>query len=151
MRVLEKVLPEAEQHNVRLGLENVSILTPETSYIHTLNEALDVVEAVGSPYLGVTMEFNNAWIERGLYENLRHRHKWLTIAQVSDFRLGTFCTRQRVPVGDGVIPLRRMVHALDDAGYTGYYDIELMGSVIEEVGYANAIRRSVTAFKNLWD
>jgi sugar phosphate isomerase/epimerase len=148
--VLERVLPEAERHGVRLGVEHHNTLRPELSFINTLDGALDLVEEVGSPHLGVVMEVNNAWIERGLYDNLRRRHKWLAIVQVNDFRLGTTCTNQRVPIGDGVIPLRPIVHTLHAAGYRGFYDIELLGPVIEELGYAEAIRRSVAAFSSLW-
>src|SRR5262249_40618630 len=86
---LEPGLPEAERHGVRLGIEHHNTLRPELSFINKLDDALDLVEEVGSPHLGVVMEVNNAWIERGLYDNLRRRHQWLAIVQVNDFRLGT--------------------------------------------------------------
>jgi sugar phosphate isomerase/epimerase len=151
LRVMDRVLPEAERHHVRLGIENVNALTPQTSFVHTLKDALDLVEEVGSAHLGVVMETNNAWVERGLYDNLRDRHHWLTIVQLNDFRIGTLCAHQRVPLGDGAIPLRRIVHTLAGAGYAGCYDIELVGPAIEEMGYAEAIRRSVATFRSLWD
>jgi sugar phosphate isomerase/epimerase len=149
-RLIERVLPEAERHGVRLGLENITPLRPDLSFVHTLAEALDLVEAIGSPHLGVTLEINNAWVERGLYEDLRRRHRWLTIVQLNDFRFGTLCAHQRVPLGDGAIPLRRIVHTLADAGYGGCFDIEVVGAAVEEMGYAEAIRRSVAAYRGYW-
>ena len=49
---------------------------------------------MGSSQLGVVMETNNAWVERGLYDNLRDRQRWLTIVQLNDFRIGN---RQAFP------------------------------------------------------
>jgi hypothetical protein len=37
------------------------------------------------------------------------------------------------------------------AGYTGDYDLELIGPAIEEIGYAAAIERSVAALNRLWN
>jgi sugar phosphate isomerase/epimerase len=150
LRVLDRLLPEAERHGVRLAIENHSRLRPEVGFVHELHEALDLVEEVGSPHLGVVAEMNNAWTERGLYDNLRRRHHWIAIVQVNDHRLGTACVRERVPIGDGVIPLRRIVRTLKDAGYAGFFDLELLGPAQEELGYAEAIRRSVAAFRELW-
>jgi len=149
-RVVDRLLPEAERHGVRLGIEHHNPLRPELSFVNRLSDALDLVEEVGAAYLGVVLEVSNAWTERGLHDNLRRRHRWLVIVQVNDFRLPTLCTNQRVPIGDGAIPLGAIVGTLREAGYRGDYDLELLGPVIEEVGYAEAIRRSVTAFKELW-
>jgi sugar phosphate isomerase/epimerase len=45
--------------------------------------------------------------------------------------------------GDGDIPLSRIIGQLLDAGYDGVFDIEIIGSRIEDEGYESAIRRSL--------
>jgi sugar phosphate isomerase/epimerase len=143
-RAVEPILPEAERHGIRLGIEHHSSLKPELSFVHRFHDALDIVEALGSPYLGVILECNNAWVERDLYTNIARRQCWIVIVQVNDFRPPVTGTNQRVPVGDGVIPLRRILAALRAAGYTGDYDLEL-------IGHAAAIERSVAALNRLWN
>ncbi len=71
---------------------------------------------------------------RALYANIRDRLARVAIVQVSDFKAGTMAASQRVVIGDGDIPLRRICHALAGAGYTGWYDIELLGAAIEARG-----------------
>ena len=71
--------------------------------------------------------------------------------QISDFRVGTLAASERVVIGDGDIPLRRLCAALADAGYEGWYDIELLGSAIEAEGYAAVVPRAVARFRELWD
>ena len=144
------LLPDAERLGVRLAIEPTSQLRMDLAFLHTFDEALDFADALDSPWLTVTLELNNAWIERRLYENIRRRCRRIGIVQISDFRVGTLAASERVVIGDGDIPLRRLCAALADAGYEGWYDIELLGPAIEAEGYAAVVPRAVARFRELW-
>jgi len=148
--LLEALLPEAERVRVRLAIEPVSQLRVDLGFLHSFDEALDLADAVGSPWLGVVLELSNAWIERRLYENLRARTARIALVQVSDFKVGTLRASDRVVIGDGDIPLRRICGALAAAGYDGWYDIELLGPAIEAEGYEAVVPRAIAAFRALW-
>ena len=148
--LLEALLPEAARLGVRLAVEPVSQLRMDLGFLHTFADALDFVDALGSPWCGVVLEVNNAWIERGLYANIRDRTDRIAVVQVNDFKVGTLRANERVVIGDGDIPLRRICHALADAGYDGWYDIELLGPAIDAEGYASVVPRAVAAFRALW-
>ena len=70
--------------------------------------------------------------------------------QVSDFKVGTMSASDRVVIGDGDIPLRRLCGALAEAGYDGWYDIELLGPAIEAEGYEAVVPRAIARFRGLW-
>jgi sugar phosphate isomerase/epimerase len=70
--------------------------------------------------------------------------------QVSDFAVGTLCANERVVMGDGHIPLRRICAALAAAGYERWYDIELLGPAIEAEGYESVLPRAIARFRELW-
>jgi len=144
------LLPDAERLGVRLAIEPTSQLRMDLAFLHTFDEALDFADALDSPWLTVTLELNNAWIERRLYENIRRRCRRIGVVQISDFRVGTLAASERVVIGDGDIPLRRLCAALADAGYEGWYDIELLGPAIEAEGYAAVVPRAVARFRELW-
>jgi sugar phosphate isomerase/epimerase len=148
--LVEALLPAAERARVRLALEPTSQLRMDLAFLHTLDEALDYAEGFGSRWLGVVLELNNAWIERRLYENIRRRTAGIAIVQVSDFKVGTLRASERVVIGDGDIPLRRICRALADAGYDGWYDIELLGPAIESEGYESVVPRAIARFRDLW-
>ena len=148
--LLEALLPAAERLGVRLAIEPVSQLRVDLGFLHSFHDALDFVDAIGSPSLGVVLELNNAWSERGLYGNLRDRVDRVAIVQVSDFKSGTMAASERVVIGDGDIPLRRICRACADAGYTGWYDIELLGPAIEAEGYEAVVPRALARFRELW-
>ncbi len=148
--LLEALLPAAEACRVRLALEPTSQLRMDLAFVHSFDEALDVVDAIGSPWLGVVLELNNAWIERRLYDNIRTRTDRVALVQMSDFKVGTMTASERVVIGDGDIPLARIVGALMAAGYERWYDIELLGPAIEAEGYDAVVPRAVARVQALW-
>jgi sugar phosphate isomerase/epimerase len=48
-----------------------------------------------------------------------------------------------VHIGDGELPLRRLMDEVLDTGYQGLFDLEVLGPSIEAVGYGPALRRGV--------
>jgi sugar phosphate isomerase/epimerase len=148
--LLEDLLDDGERLGVRLAVEPVSQLRVDLGFLHSFADALDFVDGIRSRWLGVVLELNNAWIERGLYGNLRDRGDRIAIVQVSDFKVGTLAASERVVIGDGDIPLRRICHAIADTGYGGWWDIELLGSAIEAEGYESVVPRALARFLELW-
>jgi len=148
--LVESLLPVAEAARVRLAVEPTSQLRMDLSFLHGFDDALDFVDGLDSPWLGVVLELNNAWIERRLYANIARRTARIAIVQVSDFKIGTLAASERVMIGDGDIPLRRICRALADAGYGGWYDIELLGPAIEAAGYDAVVPRALQRFRALW-
>jgi sugar phosphate isomerase/epimerase len=148
--LLEALLPDAERAGVRLAVEPTSQLRMDLAFLHSFDEALDFVDTLDSPWLGVVLELNNAWIEPRLYANIRERTARIALVQVSDFKIGTLRASERVVMGDGDIPLGRILGALDDAGYALWYDIELLGPAIEAEGYAAVVPRALARFQALW-
>jgi sugar phosphate isomerase/epimerase len=148
--ILRALVADAAAARVRLAIEPVSQLRMDLGFLHSFHDALDLADEIDSPWLGVVLEVNNAWIERGLYRNVAERTARIGVVQVNDFAVGTLQASDRVVMGDGDIPLRRICHALEDAGYRGWWDIELLGPRIEAEGYECDLPRALAAFEALW-
>jgi sugar phosphate isomerase/epimerase len=148
--LFRSLVAEAERLRVRLAIEPVSQLRVDLGFLHRFDEALDFADELASPWVGVVLELNNAWVERDLYRNIHERTDRIAIVQVSDFATGTLAASDRVVIGDGDIPLRRICRGLADAGYDGWWDIELLGPRIEAEGYASVVPRALAAFEALW-
>ena len=143
---LEPVLTEARRSGVSLALEHTNSLRVDVSFVHTLGDAVDLAQRLG---VGVCLECNACWGERGLGETIARSANCIRLVQVSDFVVGTLVTPDRAVPGDGDIPLPRIVAHLLDAGYQGVFDLELIGPRIEAEGYEPAIRRGLTAMEKM--
>jgi sugar phosphate isomerase/epimerase len=69
--------------------------------------------------------------------------------QVSDFKVGTVASSQRLVPGDGDIPLARVIGDLVGAGYSGMFELELIGDAIVAEGYDAAVPRAIRALDTL--
>ena len=135
------LLDDAAARGVSIAFEHTNGLRVDIGFLHTLRDAIDFARDLG---VGVCMEINACWAERGLADTMRNGIDAITIVQLSDYAIGTKDTPNRLVPGDGDIPMERIVGQVLDAGYTGTFDLELIGSRIEEEGYGAAIRRAVT-------
>ena len=143
------VLDAAERHEMRLALEPLNTCRVDLTFLHRVEDALDLVRDIGAPHLGVCFELNAAWVERNLYTIIRERLERVFIVQLNDQCAENPAPPVRVPLGEGVIPLRRILAAFAEAGYAGYYDLELLGPAIEAIGPEPAIRRSLEFLERL--
>ena len=136
----------AEQHGVRLGVEPTNPLRTELSFVFTVRDAVDLARASG---IDVVLDVYSCWYERDLDKVVRENLDKIALVQISDFVLGTSDTPNRAVIGDGDVPLEPLLGMLLEAGYTGAFDLEILGPRIEQEGYASAIRRSLDAVSEL--
>jgi sugar phosphate isomerase/epimerase len=123
-------------------IEHTNSLRVDVGFVHSLRDMVDLARRLG---VGVLCEVNACWAERALDQTLSEGIDVIDLVQVSDFVVGTHDTPNRVVPGDGDIPLRRILGDVIAAGYTGVFDLELIGPLIEEEGYEPAVRRAVLA------
>jgi sugar phosphate isomerase/epimerase len=137
---LAPVLQEARHRNIDVAIEHTNSLRVDVGFVHTFRDAVDLARRLDA---GVCMETNACWAERGLDDAIRAGIDRIRLVQVSDFRVGTIASSQRLVPGDGDIPLRRILAVLLAAGYTGAFELELIGDAIVDEGYAHAVPRAV--------
>lgn len=149
LELVAQLLRVAERADVVLALEPNHALRVDLGYVHSLHDGLDLADTVDSPYFTVVAEVNNCWIERHLYADIAQRCGRVGLVQINDFAAGTLTTPERVPLGDGIIPLERFIGAFEQAGYDGYYDIEVLGPAVTRLGGDESTRRSVAYLERL--
>jgi len=141
---VETVGPVFEEHaiprGVNVALEHTNGLRVDVGFLHTLRDAIDLARRLD---VGVCMEINACWAERGLADTIDNGIDAITIVQLSDFAVGTMNTPNRLVPGDGDIPMERIVGQVLAAGYGGVFDLEMIGPRIEEEGYPSTSTRAV--------
>jgi len=140
-------LADARERGVRLGFE--PSLRTDASFVNTVRDAIDVSERTG---LGLVADFGNCWMERDLAQVLQRAGPHICLAQICDVIIGgpgRAPPGGRVHIGEGELPVRRLLRELLATGYQGPLDLEVLGPLVEREGYDSAIRRGVRLASDL--
>ena len=143
---LRPVVERARAAGVAFAIEHTNSLRVDVGFVHTLRDAIDLAERLDTV---VCVELNACWAERALDETIRSGIHRIRLVQVSDFKVGTIASSQRLVPGDGDIPLARILRTIVDAGYRGAFELELIGDEIVNEGYDSAVPRAVAALDAL--
>ena len=137
---LAPAVVRAKELGVRLAVEPTNPLRSDVSFVFSVRDAIDLARMAD---IAVCVDFYSAWYERSL-DVLVHEHiDLVALVQIGDYKLGTFDTPNRCAIGDGDIPVERLMGMMLEAGYQGVFELEILGSKIEAEGYRAPIVRSL--------
>lgn len=137
----------AKTKGVQLAIE--PSLRTDASFVNTLRDAVDVCERTG---LGVVVDFANCWMERDLAEVIARAGPHITLVQIDDVVIGgpgRPGPGGRVNIGEGELPIRRLMEYVLATGYQGPFDLEVLGPVVEAEGYERSLRRGAKLASDL--
>jgi len=161
VRGVRELAREAERLNLRLAVEPFQLEGIESwSILNTLGDAAEFVEEVGSDAVGIQFDVWHLWNSKDVLDEIPRYAHLIAGVHVSDWREPTRGWADRVLPGDGSVDLPAILGALDDAGWDGFYDLEIFsdngtfGSVypdsLWDLDAAELARRGRDAFFHTW-
>ncbi len=129
----------AKGAGINLAIENASALYADLHIAHTLADTLSLAEKAD---IGICIELFFCWPEADLPTLFRQAVPRCHLVQLSDYVYGDRALPARAVPGDGDLPLARLLKELENAGYRGSYELELLGPRIDAEGPAAAVRRA---------
>jgi len=148
-QALDKLLPLAEERGIALALEPMnSDCGGEFTFLNCFDETLELVASYNSAGIGIALDTYHWGHQPLLLDRLPELAPRLALVQLGDARQPPAKGEpNRCQLGDGLIPLREIVHRLTAEGYDGFFEVELMGEEIEAADYREVIARSVQTFQ----
>lgn len=139
----------AAGHGVRLALEPLHPLAMnEDTFAWNLSDAMEIVEAVGDPALGICADIWNLAGQHELEAQVAACGDRIFVAQVSDFRRPRSYL-DRLAVGDGNLDFAAFLRGLVAAGYHGPLVLEIFSKDVPDSLYDGnldaVVRRSLEA------
>ena len=148
---IRAILPAAEEAGVRLAIEPLHpMYADDRSAINTLKQANEMVEALGSPRLGVAVDVYHVWWDPGLREQILRcgKHGHLFAFHLCDWLTPTrHMLLDRGLMGEGCIPLREITEWMEEAGFRGYHEVEIFSERWWGVDQGGFLDRIVEAYK----
>lgn len=121
------------------------------SFVTTLRDAIDVAERTG---LSIVSDFGNMWMERDFRETLARAMPNVALMQIGDMVIGATgkpAPGGRAHIGDGELPLHRMMQDVLDAGYSGVFDLEVVAANFAQGYDEPTLRKGIAAASKLLD
>ncbi|OGV50451.1 MAG: hypothetical protein A2X49_14770 [Lentisphaerae bacterium GWF2_52_8] len=118
----------AGELGLRIGVENIfdRIPPPQRHFGSTPSDLLDLIDGVGSPFLGITLDTSHAQIQGlDIPATIRELGNLIICTHISDNN-GTGLDQHWTP-GRGVIDWKNVMSAFRDVCYDGILNLEIPG------------------------
>jgi len=129
---IEQLIPYAAERGVKLGIEPLHpMYAGDRSVITTLSEALDLVRCFATPHVGVVIDTYHVWWDPYLFQQIQRARGHIYAFHVCDWLVPTpHMLLGRGMMGDGVIDIRSIRAAVEQAGYIGPIEVEIFNQAI---------------------
>ena len=132
-------LEHANDAGVALAIENASSLYADLHIAHTLRDTITLAEMSG---LDICIDVFHCWAEGDIDDLVQRALPRTRLIQLSDYVLGDRALPGRAVPGDGAIPIEAFVARTLAGGYSGGFDLELIGPRIDDEGRLESARRA---------
>jgi len=128
---------------------------PNDSLVATVAEAADLVAEIDTEGVGIVYDIWHHWDSPTLLEDIKSYVSLFTAVQLGDWPDRPNPGFDRAIPGEGVIQLDRIFGALESAGYSGWYDLELVADPLAEdsllrLDRDEMLERSRTGLEAAW-
>jgi sugar phosphate isomerase/epimerase len=144
------VLPHAAAARVRLAIEPLHpMYAGDRSAVNTVSQARTICAQIGSPWVGVAIDVYHVWWDDRLEAEIATcgREETLFAFHVCDWRTPTVdLLNDRGLMGEGCIPIRQIRGWVEQAGFTGFNEVEIFSERLWARDQAEFLRSIQAAY-----
>jgi sugar phosphate isomerase/epimerase len=147
---LSELTPVAAELGVLLAVEPMHPgCAGAWTFLTSLDNTLQFLDEIDGNDVRLVFDTYHLAQQRGVLEFLPKIAPRIAIVQLGDAKCPPCGEQNRCRLGDGCLPLRDIITTLIELGYSGYFDVELMGEEIESSDYHELLAQSQLAFNKL--
>lgn len=148
---IEALVPYAAKAGVKLAIEPLHPMYADTrSAINTLGQANDMAEALDSPWVGIAVDVYHVWWDPSLEQEIRRCGQLGNILafHVCDWNVPTVdMLNDRGLMGEGCIPVARIREWVEDAGFTGFNEVEIFSHKFWNDDQSGFLKKIIKAYR----
>jgi sugar phosphate isomerase/epimerase len=138
----------AKSAGVCLGIEPTSHLYSDASIAHRMTDTVAIASKAG---ISVMMDFFGCWFDSDIDDAIKAAAPMSPLVQVSDYVYGDRALPCRAVPGDGAVPWGHLVPAIIDAGFDGWFDLEIIGPRLQAEGQETGLIRAANVIGRFLD
>jgi len=114
-----------------------------------LESTITLVDSFHTEHLKIVFDAYHFGHDRSVLANLKEIVPYTALVQLGDRLTAHNIDHDRCQLGRGIVPLPEVICSLMEAGYTGDFDVELVGQDIEPSDYETLLSTSRHVFDEL--
>jgi sugar phosphate isomerase/epimerase len=136
----------ARAAGIKLGIEPTSHLYADASIVHRLSDCAALASAAD---ISVTIDLFACWTDADIETAIATAGPHAALVQVSDYVYGDRALPCRAVPGDGAVQLGHLLPAIVKAGFSGSFDLEIIGPRLQTEGMERGLIRAAATVGNL--
>ena len=145
------IVPVASSAGVKLTIEPLHPMYADTrSAVNTLAQANDMAEELNSPWVGVAVDVYHLWWDPALEKEIKRCGESgnLMAFHICDWKTPTTdMLFDRGLMGEGCIPVKQIRAWVEDAGFTGFNEVEIFSNAYWKEDQSEFLTRIINAYK----
>jgi sugar phosphate isomerase/epimerase len=147
---IEQLVEFAADADVILAIEPMhAACAREWTFLTDVAKTVEFIESFDSPFLKLVLDTyhfgDDPWVRGNLAAIVPH----IAVVHLGDRVEPPGVDQDRRPLGDGRLELAELVRELVDAGYSGDFDVELIGCNIQQGDYEGILKSSLDFFERV--
>ena len=148
---IEAILPRARELNIKLAIEPLHPMYADTrSAITSLSQANELTEYFQDEFLGIAVDVYHLWFDEDLEKQVRRcgENQNLFAFHICDWKVPTGdMLNDRGLMGEGCIPLKQIRGWVEEAGFSGFHEVEIFSTKFWEEDQDLFLDKIVIAYK----
>jgi sugar phosphate isomerase/epimerase len=146
-RILTRALIELAEAASAVGLQLAvepmhAGCAHDFTFLTSIPDTLDVISAIDQSNCGIVFDSYHMAQDQNTIDWLPSIVPFIRLVQLGDAKRAPIGEQNRCLLGHGKVPLSAIVRTIEEHGYKGYYEIELLGEDVEHVEYADVLAHS---------
>jgi len=149
---LKELSPVASELGVVLTIEPMHEgCATEWTFLNRLDDTLDLLASLSDSNVRIVFDTYHLAQDESLVARIPEFVSHIGLVQVGDAKTPPNGEQNRCLLGEGIVPLRDIVNELTSAGYSGFFEVELMGEDIEAAEYGQLLAHSRQTMIDIFD
>ena len=140
-----KILAEAAQAvGIQLAVEPMHVgCAHEFTFLTSVPDTLDVISGIGNSNCGLVFDCYHMAQDPNVIDWLPSIVPFIRLVQLGDSKRAPMGEQNRCLLGEGNVPLAGLVSTIEQYGYNGFYEVELLGEDVDHYDYGDILKLSM--------